>query len=162
MHIREAIDADADVVARIIEEVYIAGGWADPQRSPDYVAELLDARTRIAEATVLIAEEGDRWAGTVTATQSPSGLANIARRGELEIRMLAVVPSARQRGIARALVTACEDLARSRGLTRMVLSTEPAMTAAIRLYEGLGYVRTPDRDWEINGFGLITYARNLS
>jgi len=44
---------------------------------------------------------------------------------------------------------------------RVVLTTEPEMTAARALYEGLGYVRTPDRDWSIDGFGLITYARTL-
>jgi ribosomal protein S18 acetylase RimI-like enzyme len=162
MQIRKAAPVDADDVVRIIREVYIGGGWADAERSPDYVAELLDAPTRIAQATVLLALDTDGLpVGTVTATQAPSHLANIARPGELEIRMLAVVPSARRKGIAQALVAACEGLARDRGLVRIVLSTEPAMTAAIRLYEGLAYVRTPDRDWRINGFGLITYARDV-
>ncbi|MEZ5184435.1 MAG: hypothetical protein R2720_01690 [Candidatus Nanopelagicales bacterium] len=58
-------------------------------------------------------------------------------------------------------MSACEDLARVRGLARIVLSTEPSMKAAVRLYEGLGYLRTPERDWVINGFKLITYARDL-
>ncbi|MEI2620039.1 MAG: hypothetical protein V9G09_04790 [Candidatus Nanopelagicales bacterium] len=35
------------------------------------------------------------------------------------------------------------------------------MTQARRLYEGLGYLRTPQRDWTINGVGLITYRRDL-
>lgn len=64
---------------------------ADPQRSPDYVAELLDVRTRIAEATVLLAEDVDRLIATITATTHPSHLANIARCGELEIRILGVL-----------------------------------------------------------------------
>jgi hypothetical protein len=36
------------------------------------------------------------------------------------------------------------------------------MTEARRLCEGLGYERTPQRDWRINGVSLITYRRDLS
>lgn len=152
---------DSEAVSSVIDEVYIGGGWADPQRSPDYVAELLDARTRISQATVLLAEHNGETIATATAVQWPSPLANIAQPGELEIRMLGVVPTARHMGTAKALVAACEDLARERGLTRIVLSTEPLMKAAVRLYESLGYNRTEDRDWVINGFRLITYGRDL-
>lgn len=67
----------------------------------------------------------------------------------------------RHTGVARALVAECETLAHSRGLSRVALSTEPSMTAAVKLFEGLGYVRTPDRDWVVNGYGLITYGRDL-
>ena len=35
------------------------------------------------------------------------------------------------------------------------------MIAAQRLYDRLGYSRTPERDWWINGFGLITYGREV-
>jgi hypothetical protein len=44
----------------------------------------------------------------------------------------------------------------------VVLTTEPTMTEARRLCEGLGYERTPQRDWRINGVSLITYRRDLS
>lgn len=158
--IRKATAADAGVVRRIIDEVYVQGGWADPATSPEYVRSLLDAQTRIAETTVLVAELDDRVIATVTATQHPP-YANIAHPGELEVRMLGVLPHARRKGVAQALMSACEDLARARGLRTVVLSTEPEMTAAQALYEGLGYVRTPERDWTINGFGLITYAREV-
>lgn len=158
MHIRRATAADATVVNAIIDEVYVAGGWADPVTSPEYVRSLLDATTRIAQAIVLVAVHQGDLVGTVTATEGPP-LANIARPGELEVRMLGVLPAARRHGVAQALMQECERLARETGRHRIVLSTEPAMVAAQALYEGLGYVRTPDRDWTINGFGLITYAR---
>ena len=96
----------------------------------------------------------------MTATDGPP-LANIVRPGELEVRMLAVQPDARRRGVARALMQACEELARATGKTLLVLSTESAMTAAQALYESLGFVRTPDRDWTIHGTTLITYARSM-
>jgi ribosomal protein S18 acetylase RimI-like enzyme len=158
--IREATPADAPVVRGIIEAVYVGEGWADPEHSPEYVRSLLDADYRIAHATVLLAETDGRSVATVTAVEEPP-LANIARPGELEVRMLAVLPAARRSGAGRALMAACEALAADRGLQRVVLSTEPAMTAAQGLYESLGYARTPERDWRINGFGLITYARDI-
>ncbi len=162
MQIRTATPHDAPVVRSITHEVYVDGGWADPQRSPAYVAELLDAEARIAGASVLVAEDDKGAIGTATATEAPSHLANIARPGELEVRMLAVIPPARGAGVARALMGRCEALARQRGLLAVVLTTEPSMTQARRLYEGLGYVRTPHRDWTINGVGLITYRRGLA
>ena len=160
MHIRRATPADAPAVRAIVEEVYVGGGWADPQRAPLYVRSLLDAETRIAEADVFLAEADGRALGTVTATDRPP-LANIARPGELEVRMLAVLPAARRAGVGTGLMAACEELAQARGRQRVVLSTEAEMLAAQSLYEGLGYRRTPDRDWVIDGFPLITYARDL-
>jgi len=160
VHIRRATPADAVAVRTIIQQVYIDGGWADPATSPEYVRSLLAAEDRIAGTTVLLAQLDGEPVGTVTATEGPP-YANIAVPGELEVRMLGVLPKARRHGVARALMAACEDLARQRGRHRVVLSTEPDMTAARALYEGLGYVRTPDRDWSIDGFGLITYARAL-
>ncbi len=160
MHIRKATADDVATVTAIIEEVYVGGGRADPVTSPDYVRSLRDAATRIAQATVLLAEEDGISVGTVTATDGPP-FANIARPGELEVRMLAVLPDARRNGVARELMRACEALARQNGKTRLVLSTESAMTAAQALYERLGYLRTPDRDWSIHGTRLITYARTV-
>ncbi len=145
----------------IINEVYVGEGWANPLHSPDYVRSLLDAASRIEQAVVLVAVVGDDPVGSVTLTQD-SPLANIAVPGELEVRMLAVLPRARRLGVAAALMQAAEDLAVARGKDRVVLSTDPAMVAAQGLYTARGYRRTPDRDWEINGSHLITYSLDLA
>ena len=45
---------------------------------------------------------------------------------------------------------------------RLVLSTQSGMHAAHRIYRRLGFVRTPERDWEpVPGLGLLTYALEL-
>jgi ribosomal protein S18 acetylase RimI-like enzyme len=160
VNIRRAAPEDAEAVRAIMAEVYVGGGWADPVRSPAYVHSLLDAAGRIAQADVLLAERDGLPVATITAA-SDRPFANIAGPGELEVRMLAVLPDARRQGVASALMAACEDLARQRGHRRVVLSTDPAMRAARALYESLGYNRTPQRDWAIDGVALLTYAKEL-
>ena len=71
--------------------------------------------------------------------------------------MLGVVPEAAGKGVGQALVEHC--LARSRELdyTAVVLSTLPSMTVAHRMYERLGFRRTPELDWE-PASGVLLWA----
>ena len=47
----------------------------------------------------------------------------------------------------------CIELAQRRGFSRLVLSTQPAMLAAQRLYARLGFERLPERDWQTDAGG---------
>ena len=69
------------------------------------------------------------------------------RDGEAEFRTLAVAPAGRGRGVGTALVRECIDRARALGRRRVVLSTQPMMHAAHRVYERFGFTRAPERDW---------------
>ena len=53
-----------------------------------------------------------------------------------------VVPAARGRGVATAVLTGLEDAARSRGWTTLRLETGPRQPEAIALYGRAGYRRT--------------------
>ena len=76
--------------------------------------------------------------------------------------MLVVDPGSRGRGVGAALVRECLDRAHAAGCHRMVISTKPEMHAAHRLYERLGFVRAPERDWSpVPGVDLLAYARDL-
>jgi ribosomal protein S18 acetylase RimI-like enzyme len=76
--------------------------------------------------------------------------------------MLVVDPAARGQGVGQLLVRACLDRARAAGKHRMVISTDPRMTTAHRLYERLGFSRLPERDWSpIPGTDLLVYSRDL-
>jgi ribosomal protein S18 acetylase RimI-like enzyme len=59
---------------------------------------------------------------------------------------VAVRPDRTGGGIARALMDSCADRAKADGATSLYLHTTSFMTRAIRLYEGLGYRRTPAYD----------------
>ena len=59
---------------------------------------------------------------------------------EMELVKLAVHPSARGRGIARRLTETCLAHARREGARRVVLVSNSRLTAALRLYESVGFV----------------------
>ncbi len=101
----------------------------------------------------------------MTFVPGPGPMADIAERGEAEIRMLAVSGAHRGRGAGEALVRACVDRARALGRERMVLSTQRTMHAAHRVYERLGFTRNPARDWnplpELDDIMLVVYELTL-
>jgi len=128
---------------------------ADRLLAPDdeYADELRDAAGRARDATLLVAvlpgdeRDGEVVVGTVTLAAYGSPYAEVSRPGEHELRMLAVAPEARRHGVADALMFAALREAVADGTTRVVLSTLDAMHAAHRLYERLGFVAEPARDW---------------
>jgi predicted N-acetyltransferase YhbS len=77
--------------------------------------------------------------------------------------MLVVDPALRGAGTGEALVRACLDAARADGCSLVRLSSQEGMTAAHRLYERLGFVRSPSFDWSPEpGLQLRTYALPLA
>ena len=63
--------------------------------------------------------------------------------GTAELAKMAVLPSARGRGIGRLLGEAILALADARGLGKLFLETNRKLTPAIRLYQQLGFVERP-------------------
>ena len=64
--------------------------------------------------------------------------------GLAEIKRMYVVPAARRRGHARALLTALEDAARELGYERVRLDTGERQPHAQALYESAGFEPIPD------------------
>ncbi len=163
--IRRADPADADAIAaagRIAREAYVAGGLIPPESW--YGERLADAASRAREAELWLAVDEPSGAvlGSVTFAASGSPYAQVARDGEGEFRMLTVEPHARGRGVGEALARYCVTRARELGLTALVLSSQPNMHAAHRIYGRLGFQRTPDLDWSPEpGVSLLTYRLPL-
>lgn len=73
---------------------------------------------------------------------APAGVALIARRGPVSrLAGMALVPEARGRGVGRAVMERLLAEARTRGDRRMVLEVIEQNTAAVRLYEAMGFAR---------------------
>ena len=65
------------------------------------------------------------------------------RPGVGEVKRMWVDPSARGRGVARAVLTGLEDRARALGLPSLLLETGAMQPEAIGLYASAGWRRTP-------------------
>lgn len=63
--------------------------------------------------------------------------------GSFELAKMAVAPSARGRGVGRALAEAAIAKARTLGASRVELLSNTVLEPAIRLYRSLGFVEVP-------------------
>lgn len=161
--IRTAAAAEYEELGEITARAYLDDGLLDFSEDDPYLSRLRDVAGRAPDGEVLVAEHEGRLLGGVTFAPPGSPLCDIAGPGEAEFRMLAVSPAARGRGAGEALVRACVSRARElEGVRHLVLSTTEKMLGAHRIYDRLGFVRTPERDWyPVPGLPLLTYRLEL-
>lgn len=156
--LRDAEPADYDGIRQLTVGVYVDEGYA----GPDYVATLADVAGRAESTELIVAVTADVVVGAVALAARGGPYAELAGPTEAVFRMLVVSPGWRGRGVATALVRECLRRATAAGCRRMVISTEPEMTPAHRLYDRLGFLRCPDRDWSpVDGVHLLAYAKEL-
>ncbi|WP_395830715.1 GNAT family N-acetyltransferase [Archangium violaceum] len=159
LELRTALPEDYPGVGALLVEVYVGGGFSPAERAP-----VLRAVEPLAADGELIVARDERGGlmGTVTFLLSGSRHVELAREHEAELRLLAVAPAARGRGIGEALVTECIRRARDHGCQRLVLSTQPTMAPAQRLYMHAGFVRAPERDWSKAGSPRLAFTLELA
>lgn len=156
--VRPARPHEYETVGALTVEVYRRAGWS----YPDYEPSLRDAASRAGTATVLVAHDGPQLVGAVTVATRLGPWAEQAVPGEAIVRMLVVAPDQRGAGVGEALARAAVGAARADGCAMVRLSSRPDMTAAHRLYERLGFTRTPSFDWSPGpGVQLLGYALPL-
>jgi|688.fasta_scaffold1088353_1 ribosomal protein S18 acetylase RimI-like enzyme len=79
-----------------------------------------------------------------------------------EMRLLAIAPSARNRGIAAQLINECEERARKEGFSAITLHTTSLMVTAKSMYERRGYKRYPEIDFSpAENFYVMGYIKTL-
>jgi GNAT superfamily N-acetyltransferase len=108
---------------------------------------------RIGEGPVWVAGSQDVLVGTIAA---------VRRADELYVRGMAVLPSARSAHVGRSLLAEAEHFGRTHGLRRLVLSTTPFLTRAIRLYEDSGVLRANEDPQNLFGTPLFTMTKSLT
>ena len=155
--IRLVAPSEFERVGDLVVDAYAALGELG-----GYEAVLRDVADRAHRAGVAVAIVDGEAAGTVTYV---GGLGPYAEGDDPDaawIRMLAVDPRFRGRGIGAALVAWCVTRARADHRVRLVLHTTEPMTEAQRLYARLGFDRAPDLDLEPEpGYWLRGYRMNL-
>ncbi|HEX5089071.1 MAG TPA: GNAT family N-acetyltransferase [Nocardioides sp.] len=163
MHLRRARPEDYEAIGAMTVAAY------QPQltdASSSYAEHLAnaEARDRQAELWVAVGSDDHEVLGTVTICREGSPWREVAAADEGEFRMLAVAPQAQGQGVGEALVRHVVDRFREEGATAVVMSTNAHGTApAQRLYQRLGFVRCPERDWSpMPGVELIVYRLDLA
>jgi ribosomal protein S18 acetylase RimI-like enzyme len=143
--IRPAASADLPDLGRLFNQYRIFYQQpSDPARAEAFVAEQLQrAVTRF-----FIARDNAQNAALGFVHLIPS-LGTLAMRPIWYLEDLFVIPAARRRGIARALMLRAEQLARETGAERLTLSTAHDNHTAQALYRSLGYVRD-ERFWQFH------------
>ena len=144
----------------------------------------IDHRAPLAEAKELLREYPDSipveleaadyeaWLATLPGPYAPPGGALLVARVDGagagcvcvrgldahtgEIKRMYVREPFRGRGIGRALVTACIEVGRKAGYSRMRLDTHSTMTPARKLYEAFGFVEIPAY-WDHPIPGVVFY-----
>jgi len=146
--VRRAARHEAEVLAALIREAFLsqAAVYGDIPPLHETAADI--EATFDAGDVTLAAEVDGRLAGTVRGETMPGG--------EVVVRRLAVLPWARRRGMARALLVALEDAYPH--AAHMELFTGSLNGAALGLYESLGYVRTGSRE-VMPGVELVTLEK---
>jgi predicted N-acetyltransferase YhbS len=114
-----------------------------------YLTDLLDLESRADSSCLLVARRGGRVVGTVT-YYADGGRQQVGwPSGWASVRALAVVPQARNEGIASCLMAHCLDRARRDGAPVLGLHTGEFMKDALRLYWHLGFRRAPQFDFNM-------------
>jgi ribosomal protein S18 acetylase RimI-like enzyme len=145
-------------IAALLARVYVQEGYTDePVAAKVFAPTEVKRRGQILLATTPAAGV----VGMIICGSPQNPYRQVAESDEAEMQLLAVDPSVRGHGLGRALCLAFESTARSLGYRQAVLSTQPEMGIAHRLYEAIGYRRNSSRDWARAGRSFLIYEKTL-
>jgi ribosomal protein S18 acetylase RimI-like enzyme len=146
-------------ISELLSRVYVEGGFTDPERA---AIQFEPSAVRNRGRLICARREDGLLAGMVILVL-PGSLARILAEGdEAEIHLLGVKPEFRGKGLGRRVVTAALELAKAGGHSKLLLCTQIGMKSAHRLYESLGFIRVPDRDFNRGGRDFLVYEILLS
>lgn len=153
--IRQANPNEYEKLGQMTVKVYEQlPGMPSTSEQPEYYSMLYDVENRASKPTIeiLIAVTpenellgGVTFVGDVKYYASGGTVSeNVDCSG---IRLLAVKPEARKLGVGKALTKACIQRAIEIGTSQIVLHTTKSMEVAWKMYEGMGFLRSPDLDF---------------
>ena len=165
--VRAARDDELDQVAALIDAAWreyderVRGSEERMASYRGYREHMLDVRSRLDEAELLVAERDGTIVGTVTYYPSVDGVSTGEGwpPGWASIRLLGVHPEARGAGIGRLLTEECIRRARAEGAPTVGLHTTALMSIARAMYERMGFTRLPAHDFVIDDDFIVEAFR---
>lgn len=145
VEVARAVEADAEVIASLVR----GGFQSEAERYGVEIPPMREAAADVLAAfaqgdVVLFARFDGELVGTVRG--------HLQEDGSVLVRRLAVLPDARRKGIARALMAVLE--AAYPDAARFELFTGIDTLPAIALYESLGYVRVREQE-QVPGVTIV-------
>ena len=105
-------------------------------------------------AAFVIARDGARPVGCVALRPISPDI--------VEVKRMYVQPAARRTGVAREMMRVLEQMAKESGFREIWLETGRPQTAAMRLYESLGYTQIPPYGIYKDDPVSVCYAKQLA
>lgn len=147
--IRDATEEDLEEVGRLTRRAYEEFAPAvSPQFVQAFLADAEKVHSQLNQSTLILAEVGGRLVGAVTLYLDGSAYGSGWPPEWPAVRLLAVDPTERGKGVGKALMMECLERARRRGATRIGLHTAPFMQVAQRMYERMGFRHEPSIDFQ--------------
>jgi GNAT superfamily N-acetyltransferase len=162
--VRQARSDELDQVALVLKAAYQEyEKTLPPQAWESYLEDIMDVRSRLPEAELIVAELNGRLAGTVTLNLNSSESADsVWPKGWAGLRLLGVHPAYRGYGVGRALMDYCIRRCRELGIKTIGLHTTTFMEVARGMYERMGFVRMPQYDFHPRpGTVVMAYRLDL-
>ncbi len=143
-------------------------GFPSPNEQPAYYDMLANVgrftERPDTEVLVSVADDGAVQGGLVyfgDMAQYGAGGTATRETNASGFRFLAVDPEARGAGVGKALTEACLERAKARGHDQVVIHTTEPMRMAWRMYQRMGFVRSPDLDFSQEGFPVFGFRLHL-
>ncbi len=157
--IREASPEEWEAIEHLVKEAYREFQTLTPEKAWEAWMVNITQEVHSGAGVFLVAEEGGRLLGAIKFLPDASQAAlGHWPPGVGSMRLLAVRPEARGRGVGTLLLEECLRRARELKLPGLFFYTGTFMTAARRLYEQLGFQRVPEYDYDP---GPIAYHLEL-
>jgi GNAT superfamily N-acetyltransferase len=152
LRIRDAGSDDRVAIEAVTLGAYEQYAAVMPALWERYRQNILATLAAAQPGTQIVTEAAGRIVGAVLLYPAGSAMARPGG-GSItlmwpEVRLLAVAPAARGRGVGAALMKECIRRARLAGAPALTLHTTDIMQEAMRLYERLGFQRAPELDIE--------------
>jgi len=162
--IRDARVEELDKISLLLKDAYLQYRELLPSEAWNYyVTDIMNVSGRMEESQLIVAEVDGHLAGAITlyldgASPGEQGWPE----GWARLRLLAVHPRYRGRGIGRALMEECLRRCVRKGIRTVGLHTTEMMDLARRMYERMGFVRAPQYDFHPRpGVLVVAYKLDL-
>ncbi|UYY99625.1 GNAT family N-acetyltransferase [Peribacillus frigoritolerans] len=161
----ELIEADKETVRRLLIESYqqYEHEYSNPEAWEGYLKNIESSVDNPHVDKVLVAKCNQDILGTLQLFQSSEKAYEKPELGIFSpiIRLLAVHPESRGRGIAQELLKASVNYAKSQGASSLYLHSNDKMHKAIKLYEWFGFKRDRTKEFQNHDILVKCYRLDL-